>query len=396
MIKQTLRVYWLLSFLYGLSMASHGSTYVMFLLSHQLNIFEAQLVNVVFFTTLGLFEIPTGVVADVFGRKKSFVLACSFLSLAGLIYFFSKGFIGFAIAEIMAAVSMSFRSGAFQAWMVDRLKYFGYVGDLTKIFTKEQKFNLVALMVGSLSGSFLGKIDLALPWLVSFVVAMIVTVLSICLMKEEYFQKEKYSFKNGWQVTKQKAKDGLVYGRKSKVVRFVFLIGTIQFFAMQAPNMQWQPFFTKIFGNISTLGVIMIGVSLSMLIGSFFIPRFKSWFKDERTSINVSQIIIGIGVIFTAMLPRSPLAVIPFFLHEVFRGVFTPIKDNFLNCNIPSELRATLISVESISHHFGGVFGLVISGWVALRFSLSVSWLMSGLFIIFFSGLILFKGRKVE
>lgn len=395
MIRQTLRVYWLLSFLFQLSMATQGSTYVMFLLSHKLNIFEAQLVNVIFYVTLGLFEIPTGVVADVFGRKLSFVLACFLMSLAGLTYFLSKGFVGFAIAEVIAAIAITFRSGAFQAWAVDRLKYFGHVGDLKKIFTQRQKFDLMAMMIGSLGGSFLGKTNLAWPWLASFCVALVATILSICLMKEEYFQKKKFSFLGSWQLMKQTAKSGILEGRKNKVVHFVLLVGTIQLFALQAPNMQWQPFFTKIFGSISILGMIMIGNSLSMLVGSFLIPRFSFWFKNEKSVINASQIAIGIGLVLTAMLSKTFLAIVPFLLHEMFRGIFNPIKDDLLNHNIPSELRATMISIESVFHHFGGAIGLVVSGWVALEFSISASWFMSGLFIIFFSGLILIRGRKV-
>lgn len=394
MIKQTLRVYWGLSFLYGLSMASIGSTYVMFLLAHKMNIFEAQLVNVVFFVTLALFEIPTGVVADVFGRKLSFVLACFLISLASLIYFFSKGFAGFATAEAIAAIGATFRSGAFQAWVVDRLKYFGHTGNLTKIFAREQQFNLLALMVGSLAGSFLAKINITLPWLVSCLVAFLAGILSVCLMKEEYFHKRKFSFQDSWKLMGQASRDGLAQGRKNGVVRFVFLIGTIQFFAVQAPNMQWQPFFVKIFGNIGVLGTIMIGISLSMLAGSFLAPRLKSWSKNEKAAINISQIAIGVGLILAATLSKTFLATIPFLLHEAFRGMFNPIKDAFLNHNIASELRATLISIESISHHFGGVIGLVASGWVALKISIPASWLMSGSFIILFSGLVLLRGHK--
>ncbi len=77
MIGQT--VFWYVGFsaLLNAAIALHSTVYTLYLISKGLNLFEVNLVNVVFYVTLSLFEIPTGAYADIFGRKSSLVLSAA-------------------------------------------------------------------------------------------------------------------------------------------------------------------------------------------------------------------------------------------------------------------------------------------------------------------------------
>jgi sugar phosphate permease len=74
-----------------------------------------------------------------------------------------------------------------------------------------------------------------------------------------------------------------------------------------------------------------------------------------------------------------PTALVFFLLHEVLRGVFGPIKDAYLHDNIPSEVRATVVSFESLAHHVGGAIGLMVTGFVAKQYGIPAAWLLSGI-----------------
>src|SRR3989344_4988983 len=115
--KETIRHYLLLKSVSAFSISFIAAVYVTFLISKGLNLFEVNLVNFVFFTTLFICEIPTGAVADVFGRKVSFVCSCFLYALGMFIYSASNSFWGFALAEMTAAIGNTFASGAFQAWL---------------------------------------------------------------------------------------------------------------------------------------------------------------------------------------------------------------------------------------------------------------------------------------
>ncbi len=395
MVNRTIKIYLLLVFASKLSVAFSFTTYVMFLLSRGLTIFETSLVNMVFYATLFIFEIPTGALADVFGRKFSFVLSCYLTALGLFFYYLSGSFWGFALAEATIAIGHTFASGAFQAWLVDKLGYHNFNGELKKIFAKEQVLVNLAVIIGGLIGAYVGKVNLAWPWLVAACGMAVVGFSAQLLMQEEYFKKQKISWILGWQSLQQVVKSSWQAGAKNKAVRFLILLGTVQYFAVQAPNMQWQPYFAKTF-NISSqyLGWIFSGVSIFMMFGSILAPYFAHRVKQEKKILLLSQAMVGISLILASFSQTLGTALIFFWLHEFGRGLFKPLKDQYLNDSIESsQLRATLISFESMSHHIGGLFGLFVGGLLAQLFGIQTAWLVSGLLLLIMSWLLSKNGH---
>lgn len=195
MLKATIRLYLTLSFLASFGMSFISSNYVIFLQSNGLNLFEVNLVNLVFYATIFLCEVPTGAVADVFGRKFSYVCSCFFLSVGMWIYSLSRTFWGFALGEAVAAIGKTFATGAFQAWVVDKIHHHGYNGSLDalleKTFSRGQQINHTGMIVGTLIGAFLAEQNMAWPWIGGGCVAAINGILALWLMKEEYFTPKK-------------------------------------------------------------------------------------------------------------------------------------------------------------------------------------------------------------
>src|SRR3989344_5236857 len=231
MEKQTFRCYLGLSFLTKFGISFIAAVYVTFLLSQGLNLFEVNMVNFVFFITMFVCEIPTGAIADVFGRKTSFVCSC-FLYTAGMFtYAVSHSFWGFALAEMTAAVGRTFASGAFQAWLVDRVRHQGYKGSLNSVFSKEQQLGQIGLIIGAICGAFLADKNMALPWIVAGFVMLVAGVVAMLFMKEEYFVRQKFSVKSGFLAMKNTAVSSFTYGMRHGVVRFILILAAIQFFS---------------------------------------------------------------------------------------------------------------------------------------------------------------------
>jgi len=335
-------------------------------------------VNFIYFTTLFLCEIPTGAVADVFGRKTSFVISCFLLAFGMFIYAVSVNFWQFALAETIGAIGATFASGAFQAWLADKLKYHNHTASLGVIFSKEQQITGLAAIVGAISGAFLAEKNIALPWIAGGIFMFAAGVLAMLLMKEEYFVHQPFSAQNSLQSLKNTIKISAEYGSQNRIVRFIFLMGIIQFFAVQAPNMQWQPFFGQFLQNKTGFGILFAGIAVSGIIGSYLAPRLLLSVKNEKRALTFSQIGISMGIMGTVLLSSFIAAISIFMFHELCRGLFKPLKDAYLNENIPSKERATLISIESMSHHVGGMAGLLFSGFVAQNASIPTAWVLSG------------------
>lgn len=382
MNSKIVKQYYLISFLASAGgMQIISAIYVTFLINKGLNLFQVNLVNAIFFITLFICEIPTGAFADIFGRKSSFVMSAVLISLSMLVYGSSNTFTGFVCAEIIGAFGMTFRTGAFQAWLVDSLKHHGYKGAFNKIFGRASLYNQIGGGIGAIAGAYLAVKNPALPWFVGSIGMTIVAILAYFIMREEYFVRGTFSWKMGMKSMKDMAMSSIRYGSQNKAVRFILIITFVQVYAVQALNMYWQPFFRELGVRNEHLGFVFTGMMIFIALGAFIASKMNAEGK-ERKVILVSMILVGATVILTSISSVLPIALILFFLHETGRGFWSPMADNYLHQRIPSHQRATIISVCSMAPHIGGALGLIISGLIAHFFGITVAWIVASVVLV--------------
>ena len=112
----------------------------LFLLDAGLNNTEAFTANAFFTFGFMIFEIPTDVVADLRGRRMSYLLGVITLMLSTLLYLFmwyrSARFWGWALSSMLLGLGFTFFSGAMEAWLVDALAYTGFKEHLESVLAK--------------------------------------------------------------------------------------------------------------------------------------------------------------------------------------------------------------------------------------------------------------------
>lgn len=382
MQEKTIRQYYLLSFLASaVGMQIISAVYVTFLMKNGLNLFQVNLVNAVFFTTLFICEIPTGAFADIFGRKSSYVVSTTLVSLSMFVYGSSHTFVGFLCAEVIAAIGMTFRTGAFQAWLVDSLKHHGYEGAFNKIFGRASLYNQIGGGIGAIIGAYLAAETPALPWFVGSAGMALVTVLAYTTMREEYFVRGIFSWRMGLKSMRETAASSIRYGSQDKAVRFILVITFVQIYAVQALNMYWQPFFREQGVRDEHLGFVFTGIMFFIALGAFIASRINAEGKERRIIV-WSMAYVGMAVALASVSAVLPLALILFMLHESGRGFWAPMADSYLNQRIPSHERATITSFCGMAPHIGGAIGLVISGLIAHLFGITVAWIVAGVVLI--------------
>ena len=148
MAKKIFWTYVVLSGLLNLSFSFFFSTYTIFLMSRGMDLLQINLINGFFMISIFFMEIPTGAIADSFGRKISIVCGCLILSISFLVYFLSSSFWGFVLAEIIGAVSLALLSGSTEAWVVDSLKFYGYDGGFKNVFRRSFQAKQIGIMIG--------------------------------------------------------------------------------------------------------------------------------------------------------------------------------------------------------------------------------------------------------
>ena len=102
--QQTIRIYLILNGLQSLGIAFFSATYSLFLLAQGLNLFEMNLVNGAFMATLLIAEVPTGAVADTWGRKVSYVASTLLLATSMFAYANAHSFWTCVFAEVIGAI----------------------------------------------------------------------------------------------------------------------------------------------------------------------------------------------------------------------------------------------------------------------------------------------------
>ncbi len=379
---RTINQYYALSFMFsagGMSIIS--AIYVTYLLRHGLNLFEVNLVNAIFYVTLFTCEIPTGAFADVFGRKASFVTACALLSLSMIVYGVSSTFAGFVMAEMIGAVGNTFRSGAFQAWLVDSLKHQGYEGEFNHIFGRESIINKIGGGLGALLGSYLTYYSSSYPWYFGCLVMFICTIISSITMRESYFVRAKLSWATGLTSMRDITKSSIRYGINDKSVRFILLMKGFQIFAVQSLNMYWQPYFKENGLFEYQLGYLYNGMMIALALGSYVASRYMIKGREDSVIV-LLHASVGLLIVCSVAVSGIWSLTILFILHEVPRGCLDPYMDNYINKRVPSSERATILSFCSIAHHVGGAIGLLVSGVIAQFFGIGIAWLVSGMFLI--------------
>lgn len=383
MVRTTLRNFYVVIFLLYLFFSFSFTTYVLFLDSHHMNKFQINSLNAIFMLTVFVLEVPTGTFADTLGRKKSFLIALLFLATSCFIYYLSKTYLIFLAAEIIAAIALSFQSGALEAWLVDTLKHHDFTGNFNTIFSKESIVRNSACIIGGLCGAYLGQTNLALPWLISSGGVFLTFFVARVLLKEEYFIPKKLNgFKEKTNHFNSLVKDSLHYGIKNKNIFYLICLNTGLMFCTQSLNMFWTLKFHQHL-NQGLIGWLWVFISLMVIGGSLFGRHLSTKTTKQQQVLFVQLLIVAVNILLCVVcFQHLSFLIIFFLLHEFGRGGYEPVKKTYINQHIPSDKRATIISFDSMLQHLGACGGLLIGGVLANSTSIKVAWLFSGLFLL--------------
>jgi len=364
-----------------------------------LTIFEVMLVNAIFLVAQAICEIPTGAIADTLGRKTSYLIGIGTILLSTLLYVatpqFGWGFWGFALASVIIGLGFTFQTGAVDAWLVDALDAVGYALPKERVFAWGQMTAGAGMLVGSLLGGFLGQVNLSLPYIIRAILLIAAFVLVAVLFNDLGFEPRPLTRANVVSETRAVLSAGVQYGWRNRVVRpllFVSLAGGVFF---MYGFYSWQPYVLELLGKnaVWTLGVIQAGSSLMGITGNALVKPVMGSALCRRDPArvlmwtSVAQTVIVFGIAAVGLFTRNPgivpfsIVVVLWLLWGVVFGVAGPIRQSYINDNIPSAQRATVLSLDAFFGDAGGGVGQPVLGWLSQQTSIAVGWLVGGVFM---------------
>lgn len=374
-MTRTERTYYLLICVYRIAWAALGPTYGLFLLDRGLDLLQLNLVLAVYLITICVFEVPTGAIADVFGRKASFVLSCLIRALAFALYYVSGSFVAFLIAEVIDAIGTTLATGAFDAWAVDGVRADGDERPADRLFARGQMIGQATALFGGLLVAQLAERDLALPWLVGSGGFLLCALLGAWLMREAAHVAEPGEERPRSLVAA--VGEGLAIVRAAPLLRQLCLLTALAAFATMPAFQMWQPRFAQLSGQGPWLmGWAWAFIGLASIAGSAAVPRLLPRLGRARTlALALAWRAVTLGCAGAAV--GFPLAFTAFIIQEVGFGMSEPVLQAWMNEHATAARRATVLSIRSMAFTLGGGTGLIALGWLARQTDIGTAWMVS-------------------
>ncbi len=372
-IYQTARIGFEFSFLF---FAAH---YVIYLQSFGLNLLQVNAVNAIFMTGILIMEIPTGVIADLVSRKKSYLIGLWLKSAGFFGYFLASSFAGFIISELILAAGACFISGALEAWLVDELRKKGDDFSLTYIFSDTEYKATIAQIFGGGAGGILATFNPELPWLTGAILLAFLAIVMTAVMPTDS-NPLKSTAKEKRQLFISYLQEGIKIGYHHKLLRRLFVLLAISAFSWQPINMFWQPLFKSSWGILS-LGFIWMAIKITIALANKAAGKI---IERIEVAIYWSLLQSAVAIFLLTFINNLPLVLSLFIFHEIGRGLFSPLKKSLINQQITAHhIRATILSLESMLTKIGAALGLIISGLIGKNNGIIFSWkIFSALLII--------------
>ncbi len=363
------------SFIWGIN--------TLFLLDAGLSNLEAFAANAFFSLGTLLFEIPTGVLADLRGRRTSYLIGLLTLSASTLLYLAmwqgAAPFWGWAFASALLGVGFTFFSGAVEAWLVDGMHANGYTGNMESVFAKGEIVRGIAMLTGSVTGGVIAQLaNLGTPYIIRSGVLVLTFIFAFIYMKDVGFTPAKN--KRPAKEIKSILDASMKYGLRNPAVRWVILTSPFTMGTMGYIFYALQPYLLELYGNPSAYSVAGLASAIvagAQIAGGLLAPHFGKLFR-RRTSALLAAIALNTLVLILAGLIANFWFVV--LLVVAFGMIFSismPIRQTYLNENIPSQQRATVLSFDSLFSSTGGVVSQPALGKAADMWSYPTSYLLS-------------------
>ena len=379
------RTYYVIAGVYTLSASLIWGINTLFLLESGLSLMQAFLANAIFTGSMAVFEVPTGLVADTRGRRLSFLLSVSLLTIGTLAYVavgpLKAGLPGFIGASIILGIGYTFYSGAVEAWLVDALQATGFTSPIDGVLARGSIISSIAMLIGSVSGGLLGGIDLAVPYLVRCALLVVAFVIAYRAMHDTGFTVRALRWAEVPAEMGRVGRASLQFGWREPHARLVILAGAAPAIFLEWGYHAWQPYFIQLLGYkaVWILGVVAAATSLAMAGGSWLVERLTRYCGRRTTLLLGAAVVYTTTSIGVGLAASFWTALMLYLVGMAATGVFQPVRQAYLHAVVPREQRATVLSLASLMGSAGSMGGQVGLGWLAANRSLATGYVAGGI-----------------
>jgi DHA3 family tetracycline resistance protein-like MFS transporter len=325
-----------------------------------------------------LFEIPTGVVADVISRKTSVVIGMLMTGVGFMLYAVPT-FVVVLVAQVVWGVGFTFVSGAFVAWLADE------VGEqaAAPVYLQSTQRRMLGALLGIPAGVALGAVGLWLPIFAAGVGYVALGLWLSAVMPETGFVRPERTERRASVETLHNAR---LTVRARPVLLVIFAVAALHGMSTEGFDRLWQYRLIKDIGlpHVGIDTVVWFGLlqAAALLIGIAAMGRLRRRLKGAHHAGRVlSGVNLGmlVSVVVFALAGSFALAVAAYLVVTVLNQMTGPLYNTWINQDLDSRSRATVNSVGSQVDALGQVVGGPALGLIATTISVSTAMIAAAL-----------------
>ena len=323
-----------------------------------------------------LFEIPTGVVADVYSRRAS-VIVGMFLTGFGIILIGARPhFYSVISGAFLFGLASTFISGAIDAWLADEIGS----ENLGPAYFRAAQFGYAGALAGIVVGVGLATFWLTLPILLAGSGTIGLALFLVFFMPETGFSPVPREGRHSWGAMRSTLVDGISQVRSSPVLIGLLAVAAVMGMYSEGVDRLSEPHFLQDFEFPAFLGLapvvwlgsiraiaLILGIAATAIASRFVDPSQQRQARAALVAITGIEIL---GTLAFALSGQFFPAVVCIWVAGMARSSAGPIYRTWLNQNLDSRSRATVISMSSQMDAFGQIAGGPVVGAIGKSISL--------------------------
>ena len=331
-------------------------------------------------------EFPSGVFADLYGRKNSFLLSCVLYLISYCMFFFSRSAVVLLIGMVVNGLSRAFSSGSIEALMIDHATE--QCCPLERVTARLAILESAGLGIGALVGGLLAEVGerFSVNLGVNIVITVIILLLTVLFVHEAPRTRADHVAITHRQRFQKQVTESLSFAKLGGTVRILLIFFLLMGFSLSAIEVYWQPALETyqpvywLFGAVTFAG--------------FAFVMFGSWVAERLLRAHPSA---GIRLLLLLKAPLGIALVLFSFSNSEYSliglylglylliGSSNVVESTLLNQIAPSSHRASILSLFSLVLQLGGVFASITGYLVSTYSRYQNMWLLAGLLLFLFS-----------
>ena len=330
-------------------------------------------------------EFPSGVFADLYGRKDAFLLSCA-LSLASYcLFLFSRAIPLLLIGMVLNGLSRAFSSGSIEALMIDQAHE--QQVPIERVTARLSILESAGFASGALCGGLLAEIGNRYSGnlVANIALSALLIILTLAFVRENSSNRKEHAASSHLALFRVQIQESVSFAKQAGIVRILLVLCVLMGFALNSIEIYWQPALSAYQTPSWVFGAVSFGGFAFVMLGSWLSERILR--RSDHAGVGLLLLLkaaLGLGLIAFSFA-RGTFAFIGVYLAlYLLIGGSGVVENTLLNRLAPASHRASILSLFSLVLQLGGLLASAGGYFISKYASYSNMWQLAGGLLLLF------------